>query len=203
VLVLIYAASVVLSVAYRYAVFPVGGENPAWISNQLPGTIDQFMIGTVLATGWRWWRADHEPGPGVARLSTALAAGGFMGIIAMIYYLDSIYDVFWSGKHPAVYVWYSVHAAFVGMLVLGVAMGGPLTRAVFANRVALLLGTISYSLYLWHFPVILWVEKIGKMGYATFFLVSIVACLAVSAISYLLLERPFLKMSRRSARAAP
>jgi peptidoglycan/LPS O-acetylase OafA/YrhL len=41
------------------------------------------------------------------------------------------------------------------------------------------------------------------MGYATFFLVSIVACLAVSAISYLLLERPFLKMSRRSARAAP
>jgi peptidoglycan/LPS O-acetylase OafA/YrhL len=101
-----------------------------------------------------------------------------------------------------VYVWYSVHAAFVGMLVLGVAMGGPLTRAVFANRAALLVGTISYSLYLWHFPVILWVEKIGKMGYATFFLVSIVACLAVSAISYLLLERPFLKMSRRSARAA-
>ena len=201
-LVLIYAASVALSVAYRYAVFPVGGENPAWISNQLPGTIDQFMIGTVLATGWRWWRADHEPGPGVARLSTALATVGFMGIIAMIYYLDSIYDVFWSGKHPAVYVWYSVHAAFVGMLVLGVAMGGPLTRSVFANRAALLVGTISYSLYLWHFPVILWVEKIGKMGYATFFLVSIVACLAVSAISYLLLERPFLKMSRRSARAA-
>jgi peptidoglycan/LPS O-acetylase OafA/YrhL len=196
-LVLLYAAALGVSLAYRYAVFPLGGTNIAWISNQLPGTIDQFVIGAVLATQWRWWRKSGGAPLLASRLSDGLVLGGLAGMLAMIYYLDSIHESFWVGN-PAVYYWYSVNALFAGMVVLGAAMGGRVARWLFANRVAVLLGTISYSLYLWHFPVVEWLRPAG-LGYAAFFAAAIPLAIAASALSYLLVERPFLKTGKRAA----
>jgi peptidoglycan/LPS O-acetylase OafA/YrhL len=190
-LVLLYAAALAVSVAYRFAVYPLGGTNIAWISNQLPGTIDQFVLGTVLAAQWRWWRKSGEAAARAARLSDALTVGGLAGMVAMIYYLDGIYETFWIGS-SAVYWWYSVDAIFAGAIVLGAAMGGRVARALFANPVALFLGTISYSLYLWHYPVVEWLRPLG-LGYAAFFAAAIPLCIVASALSYALVERPFLK----------
>ena len=54
--------------------------------------------------------------------------------------------------------WYgSIHYAFyvpsalaIAVFVFGAAAGGPLARALLANRVMMFIGTISFSLYLWH-----------------------------------------------------
>ena len=192
-LALLYLVSVAISVAYRVAVFPLGDANIAWISNQLPGTIDQFMLGTVLAAALR--RA-HREGRSLSPLaSNALTVTGFAGTVALIYYLDANHQTFWTGHH-AVYWWYSANAFFAGVLVLGVASGGALSRILFANPLAVAIGTISYSLYLWHYPVLEWLRDI-QVGYAMFFAVAIPAALAVSALSYWLFERPFLTSSAR------
>jgi peptidoglycan/LPS O-acetylase OafA/YrhL len=193
-LALLYAVSLAVSIAYRVAVFPMGDANIAWISNQLPGTIDQFMLGTVLAAGMRRWKKDGGVAPGW--LSAMLTLGGLAGMVALIYYLDANHLTFWAGHH-AVYWWYSANAFCAGMLVLGVALGGRLSRALFANPVALAIGAISYSLYLWHWPVVQWLHP-AKLGFGMFFAVAIPLSLAASALSYWLVERPFLRSARRA-----
>ena len=200
-LVLLYAAAVAVSIGYRYVAYRLAGTNIAWISNQLPGTIDQFVIGTVLAAQWRRWRKAGQGPERARRLSNALTLGGLAGMLGMVYYLDSIYETFWVGN-PAVYYWYSVDAFFAGMVVLGAAMGGRAARRLFANPVAVFLGTISYSLYLWHYPVVEWLRP-AALGYATFFAVAIPLCIAASALSYALVERPFLKRRAKPPAAEP
>ena len=200
-LVLLYAAALGVSIAYRYVVFPLGGTNIAWISNQLPGTIDQFVIGTVMAAQWRWWRMSGAAPAIALRFSNMLLLAGLAGMVAMIYYLDGIHETFWLG-HPAVYYWYSINALFAGMVVFGAAMGGRVARWLFANRVAVFVGTISYSLYLWHYPIVEWLQA-ANLGFAAFFAVAIPLCIAASALSYALVERPFLKPHGRAPASEP
>jgi len=102
--------------------------------------------------------------------------------------------VFW--QHWAVYWSYSIVAVFIAMLILAIAIGGPLTRAIFENRVAVFLGAISYSIYLWHFPVGTWVTQsidMASMTIGPFLLITLPLIVAVSAASYFLFERPFLR----------
>jgi peptidoglycan/LPS O-acetylase OafA/YrhL len=191
-LALLYAISLTLAIGYRILAFRLGETNPVWISNQLPGTIDVFMLGTVLAVGLRRWKKDGSP---VAPwLSNALTITGLSGILVLVYYLDAIYATFFSGHH-AVYWWYSANGLFAGLLVLGVALGGALSRLLFANVIAVAIGTISYSLYLWHFPVVEWLQG-AKLGYAEYFAAAIPLSLMASALSYWLVERPFLRPAR-------
>lgn len=196
----LYVLSVAIAIAWRLAVFPLAGGNVAWISNQLPGTLDQFMLGTVLAAGLRRWRS-HHPATTLAGASTALTLAGLAGTIALMYYIDAIHETFWTGRHYAVYWWYSLNALCAGILVLGVALGGGFARALFANPVAMALGTISYSIYLWHLPIVLWLVP-AQPGYGMFFVVAIALTLAASALSYFLVERPFLRAGRPPASSA-
>jgi peptidoglycan/LPS O-acetylase OafA/YrhL len=197
----LYLGSVAIGIGWRVAVYPLGGPNVAWISNQLPGTLDQFVLGTVVAAGLRRWRKAH-PAAQVAAASNALTLLGLAGIVTLMYYLDAIHATFWAGRHNAVYWWYSANALCVALLVLGVALGGGVSRALFANPVAVAIGTISYSLYLWHLPIVTWLVPAG-LGYAAFFAVAVSLTLAASALSYFLVERPFLGTRRRRDPAIP
>jgi peptidoglycan/LPS O-acetylase OafA/YrhL len=196
-LALIYAACLAVGIAWRVMVFPLGGENIAWISNQLPGTLDQFVLGTVLAAGLRRWRRAH-PDARAATASNVLTLAGLCGIVSLMYYLDAIHATFWERRHYAVYWWYSANALCVGAMVVGVALGGGVSRALFANPVSVAVGTISYSLYLWHLPIVLWLLPVN-LPYATFFAVAIALTLAASALSYWLVERPFLRSAPRQS----
>ena len=193
----LYLASVAIGIGWRVAVYPLGGLNIAWISNQLPGTLDQFVLGTVVAAGLRRWRKAH-PHAQVPAASNALTLLGLAGIVTLMYYLDAIHATFWAGRHNAVYWWYSANALCVALLVLGVALGGGVSRALFANPVSVAIGTISYSLYLWHLPIVLWLQPVN-LPYATFFAVAIALTLAASALSYWLVERPFLRSAPRQS----
>jgi peptidoglycan/LPS O-acetylase OafA/YrhL len=65
-----------------------------------------------------------------------------------------------------------------------------------------LLGIASYSLYIWHYAVLLWVADLypGSAGVRVLTLLGVPAVIAVSAVSYLILERPFLRRRRSWAR---
>jgi len=101
---------------------------------------------------------------------------------------------YWSGS-KLVYVWYVMTCAFLALVILAIALSSRITRALFENRAMLFLGTVSYSIYLWHYPVSELVAKhLGRAGgrYG-FWLAAFAATVAVSALSYYLVERPFMR----------
>ncbi|MEA2421314.1 MAG: hypothetical protein QOF55_413 [Thermoleophilaceae bacterium] len=73
---------------------------------------------------------------------------------------------------------------------------GVLARAL-DLRVLGLVGVVSYSLYLWHLPI---VESLGRhtgAGVVGLLPLALAVCLAVAAASYLVVERPFLRLRSR------
>lgn len=100
----------------------------------------------------------------------------------------------------------SVVAVFltVGALVLPLRPWRPL--AVLDWRPLALLGIASYSLYTWHIPII---EELGggrgiiASGFLPVLGVFLPLLVAVAAVSYLLIERPALRLRRRWADTSP
>jgi peptidoglycan/LPS O-acetylase OafA/YrhL len=188
---------------YRYAVF-LAYEGRAvntivWATSQLPGTLDQFAIGASVAAGYRLLEREIRTATVRARerFSTALFAVGAAGVIAMMYVIHHTPD-YWSG-HWLLFAWHTITATFVAIVILAIVISGPATRLVFENRVAVFLGTVSYSIYLWHFPITKWtagfvdLPSLGLRG-ALLLLAPIVV--AASAVSYYAVERPFLRRAR-------
>lgn len=62
------------------------------------------------------------------------------------------------------------------------------------------LGAISYSLYLWHLPVFIWVRRMDlDISFFARLVMAWSASIAIASVSYVLLERPFLR-ARHAAR---
>lgn len=70
-----------------------------------------------------------------------------------------------------------------------------------------LLGVVSYSLYVWHAPLILELHGarglMGEGGFALVLAAIVPLCIATAAVSYVVVERPPLRLRRRWAPATP
>jgi peptidoglycan/LPS O-acetylase OafA/YrhL len=86
-------------------------------------------------------------------------------------------------------------ALILAALVLPVE-DGALTRPL-ALRPLAALGVASYSLYLWHVPVIRSLHSHTGWGTLPLLACGALAAIAVAALSYLVVERPFLRLRRR------
>ncbi|MEA2374269.1 MAG: hypothetical protein QOD53_732 [Thermoleophilaceae bacterium] len=84
--------------------------------------------------------------------------------------------------------------------VFGDQAGGAVRRLL-ANRRLQWVGLVSYSLYLWHLPIVSKLQGAGvrgTLGWVGFAIVGTGACLAVAAVSYYAVERPFQRLARRA-----
>jgi peptidoglycan/LPS O-acetylase OafA/YrhL len=82
---------------------------------------------------------------------------------------------------------------------------GPVTRMLSWRPLAVL-GLGTYSVYLWHAPLITLLIQDGIVSRSSFWVLALVALplsLAVGMLSYRVIEEPFLKMRRRWSRSAP
>ncbi len=202
---LVLAAVVLLaSFAYRVIAFQMYQPHSVlaivWAITQLPGSLDQFALGMLAAVLYRWtrmtegWRERATP----EQLSTLLFLVGMGGAIAMMHWVHHTLD-YWSGSRLP-YVWYPLTSFFLAMVVLAIALSSRITRFLFENRAMVYLGTISYSIYLWHYPVSGLVAahidraSAGRVGFA---LAAFAATVAVASVSYYLVERPFMRWGAR------
>jgi peptidoglycan/LPS O-acetylase OafA/YrhL len=92
--------------------------------------------------------------------------------------------------------WHLYASLLVALLLVSLAAGAPILGRVFSWPPLRGLGLISYSLYLWHYPVILAVrEESGGFNaihadFWPFYFYSILVSVLVAIASWWLIERP-------------
>jgi peptidoglycan/LPS O-acetylase OafA/YrhL len=96
--------------------------------------------------------------------------------------------------------WAEPLCAVAAFLVVAAAVmpvrEGPLVRALGAKPLAAI-GVASYSLYLWHVPLIRSLNDHAHPGTVALLVGGAALAIAVAAVSYFVVERPFLRLRRR------
>ena len=143
-----------------------GGDAAYWAT---PARLGEILVGALVAVilHGRW---STRPLP---RAVAWFGVGG-AGVVAWA-------AVTWpAGSGPAYEGWLPVFALATAGVVVGLQVPSPLRRLL-SWRPLVALGTISYGVYLYHWPVYVVVDE---------FAVRIVLTIALAAVSFRLLERP-------------
>ncbi len=94
---------------------------------------------------------------------------------------------------------YESLAAVLGSCLVIVSGSNSVSSALLQNRLSVFIGQISYSLYLWHWPILFSLKAVRNYGYVASDLLlgilGIASLIALSLISYFCVERPFRKSS--------
>lgn len=165
----------------------------------LRSRFDQFALGVLAA--WIFERGIS------VRQARAIGWTG-VGLFAVVFVHVGWFVPRWFEEaiRPWMYVHFTAAALPLAMIILAMAGGWrPLAR-LFEGRVFMLAGVTSYSLYLWHFPIFVWVFKHapGVAGWplAARAVVALVLAALATWIAYRLFERPFLSTRARGDKAA-
>jgi peptidoglycan/LPS O-acetylase OafA/YrhL len=204
---------ILASLAFRVVMISL--RPPRWdlMMSWLPGMLDLFAVGMGLAVASAWaQRRDREPEvlrhPAMPWLSWALAGAAFWavsahaGIPRLPLYTQTL------GMNLSRQTLYALFAMF--LLLPGIF--GPqdrgLPRRLLTSRAVHWAGIASYGIYLWHE---VWITKLLAWRHLPLFGVHLpylfgavtAITLAVSAVTYALVERPFLRLKGRRLVARP
>ncbi|MGN7252775.1 acyltransferase family protein [Arthrobacter sp. SAFR-014] len=127
-------------------------------------------------------------------LRPVLAWLGVGGLIASVLYVSP------GAGFPAPYAAFPV-AATAAIIVAGTG-GRVASLWLLTNRVMGYLGDISYSLYLWHWPVIILLVAFMPDGNPTYYLTALAVSAVLSVASYHFVEKPTRNFSRQKTCAA-
>lgn len=170
-------------------------------SYQLPGALDMFGCGMLAAMiythrarlpAWTQRVLQHN---GMLLLGLAL-------MLIAAYWLAGDRRHYWA-NYPIFYLWTPCVSLATALLILSGVSGNPWTRRLFGNPVIVFFGVVSYSYYLWHLPVIngllasAWVTSWIGRDFLSVLTIAATLTMALSAISYILVERPAMRFRRR------
>lgn len=155
----------------------------------LRARFDQFFLGLLAA----WF---HLGLPGTRWGRAVAVASAIAGLVALAPSLALRGDLFVRADYPWVLWHYTLTGALMASLVYGSAGAVPWVEKLLANRAMSWLGLVSYSIYLWHYPVLEAVRRVigfdaGRQAMAA--AAAVAATLAVSWLSYRFVEAPFLR----------
>ena len=162
------------------------GASRTW-SHSLPTTFVFFVPGMLLALLQQLLR-DRRPEQQPERWPGPLSHSDLWIGAAAVFFFLAAYRYSWQTQMI-------LPGSF--LLLAGAVL--PLRPGLF-NRVLdwrplAVLGTASYSLYLWHGPIVLKLSE--HLHFAPLLLVSLVICIPLALVSFRVIETPFLRLRRR------
>jgi peptidoglycan/LPS O-acetylase OafA/YrhL len=187
------AALTVGSVALTVAL----GADTANLARAYYGTFTraaELLVGALLAVVLITRR---RPASGRARTSLRAVSGA--SFVAMLF--------LWSNARTTDGWLYdgglALHALLVAAVLAEVLLPGPLAT-VLGTTPLRWVGRISYGVYLYHWPVFLWIspERFHSLSEAQIFLLRVALTLGFATVSFHLLERP-VRLARRAHRWWP
>jgi peptidoglycan/LPS O-acetylase OafA/YrhL len=163
-------------------------EAPLWIfSVQVPGMIDMYGIGAALAL---WVSRRGAPTPN--------ALIWWAGLVVAVLLTSVFVSVLW--KSAALYwhtlFWGSGFRTLVALLALfwvWLAIAMPVVWSSRLPRWLTYPGKISFGLYLWHIPVILWLSSWSGLREVPFLAATLAITGVLAALSWHWIEQPAIR----------
>ena len=139
------------------------------------------------------WMRRH---PGIPVLGGVL----LYGLAAFFWFEPSpslSYPVVDLGHYVAQYLLFGVIAALILLPAVFGEDGGGLWRRALRHRSLVWLGLVSYGIFLWQFPVLIFLLDAGVETFVPLTLLTFTITVGCAAVSYYLLERPLMRRVRR------
>ncbi|MEO8672954.1 MAG: acyltransferase [Tahibacter sp.] len=162
----------------------------------LPARIDQFLLGMVAA----WWHL--RGGLRAARIRRWLLLSGSLLLAVLLFEMGRRGDVLAQVAMPWMLWHYSLVGCAFALIVYAAAGEGAVALRLFGGPVLGFLGAISYSLYLWHVPVLRalveidFLQRIGWTGMLAHTLLPLPPIVIVAWASWRWIERPWFGSAR-------
>jgi peptidoglycan/LPS O-acetylase OafA/YrhL/O-antigen/teichoic acid export membrane protein len=179
---IVAALGLVSAAVWWQQVHKVGGTDLRWRYSLL-ATFMNFTPGMLLAL--LRLRLEQRPLRRMPSSSALLMAAALVWLVAAdrIQYAQPI----------------AVVASFLTVAAVVLPVRGGRLVSILEVRALAFVGVASYSLYLWHQPIVESLERHTSLGFAPLLALALAVCLAVAFASYRLVERPFLALRRRWA----
>lgn len=183
---------------------------PGYVALKLSlfGRAPLFLSG--IAAAWLYLRHGTRLRARWAQRAWIRAGGADAMLLAVVALLGFLLR--WQHRvpydNPPYFAWHLLEAACWATIVILILLAPLRLKSVVSNPLLAGLGILSYSIYLWHIPVIYWVLRVyhqaGGRWQPTWdtrttllaLTISIVS-LAVSILTYRIIERPFLVRKAR------
>lgn len=168
-----------------------GAEEAELAGSLLPGRLSQFVLGALVGIAIR------EKGAGLLLRSRSIAVACGVGLVALGLYLG--HNGTYHRREGDLDVWIEPLSGLALALLLGHLV---LRGDVLTGRPLRAAGLVSYSAYLWHYPILLFaahlfdVEEMPALALVAMPL-AVAATAAVTWLSYRFVERPVLYRSGR------
>ena len=151
---------------------------------------DSLLVGCLVGLLWYWRSVPDTPR---ARRWGWCASVGALLFLIWIYLRTDTLDPYLYGQGG--FTWVALGYAFLLWGLLEYPLKP--VRAVLENRFIVWCGKTSYSLYLWHVPVIyVFKMKVKTWGSAPTILLAWLLTFVIAGLSYYLIERPCLRLKR-------
>ena len=197
------------SLAYRYVLMRTGsgltpGRQLIW-ADQLPGRLHEFLIGMLAAYVYVRLRATARlPAGRLADVLVAVPLLVFLMLPGLGFLVTGSAYVGMADPSPILQAWHLYASLTIAVLLVALTSGAPLLGRFFSWAPFRALGLVSYSFYLWQFPMLIAVRN--SLGYEnsrsdfwTFFIYGLIVTLLVALVSWWMVERPAQEWGRRVA----